>query len=51
MPVVDADELCVAPATSGAAVVGVLVLAGAYGFYLHAKDYATRWPMRFDAPV
>ena len=47
-------SLCVSAAlrspTAGA-VVGVLVLAGAYGFYLHAKDYATRWPMRFDAPV
>lgn len=47
-------SLCVSAAlrspTAGA-VVGILVLAGAFGFYLRASDYATRWPIRFDAPL
>ena len=47
-------SLCVTAAlhspTAGA-VVGILVLAGAFGFYSRARDYATRWPIRFDAPM
>ena len=46
-------SLCVTAALrspAAGAVVGCLVLAGAFGFYLRARDYATRWPIRFDAP-
>ncbi|HWS26360.1 MAG TPA: hypothetical protein VN259_07250 [Xanthomonadales bacterium] len=47
-------SLCVTAAlrspTAGV-VVAILVLAGAVGFYSRARDYATRWPIRFDAPV
>lgn len=47
-------SLCVSAAlrspTAGV-VVGSLVLVGALGFYLRAREYATRWAIRFDAPV
>jgi hypothetical protein len=47
-------SLCVAAALrspAAGAVVGVLVMAAAFGFYRRACDYATRWPIRFDAAV
>jgi hypothetical protein len=47
-------SLCVSAALRSpvaGAVVGILVLIAASGFYLRARDYATRWPIRFDAPL
>jgi hypothetical protein len=47
-------SLCVAAALQSpvaGAVVGILVVIAASGFYLRARDYATRWPIRFDAAV
>lgn len=48
------SSICVAAAQRSATagiVVAALVLAGAFGFYLRAHAYATRWPLRFDAPL
>lgn len=47
-------SLCVAAALrspAAGAAVAALVLVGAFGFYLRAREYATRWPIRFEAPV
>jgi hypothetical protein len=46
-------SLCVAAALqspAAGAAVGFLVVVAASGFYWRARDYATRWPIRFDAP-
>lgn len=47
-------SLCVAAALQSPAagsVVGALVVAAAFGFYRQARDYATSWPIRFEAPL
>jgi hypothetical protein len=46
--------LCVAAAMSSLtalALVGSLVLAGAFGFYVRARRLALQWPIRFDSAV
>ncbi len=46
-------SLCVAAASASpaaGAVVAALVLVAAFGFHQRAYQYATRWPIRFDAP-
>jgi hypothetical protein len=47
-------SLCVSAALRSplaGSVVGILALIAASGFYLRARDYATRWPIRFDAAL